>query len=106
MRGSRARSRSRGHSTGSSDRSITTSGACRSRTGDLERRLERDAVVLRTAKLLRPADEHGGDHDVVELAEAPADDGRVMLAVDDRHRAPHLRVVTSRSILPVYFSYA
>ena len=42
----------------------------------------------------------------VELREGLADDGRVVLAVDDRDRAPHPRVVTSRSIIPVYFSYS
>ena len=74
--------------------------------GRLDRRLERDAVVLAPAKLLGPADEHGGDDEVVELLEGLTDDGRIVLAVDDRDSAPHPLVVTSRSILPVYFSYS
>ena len=74
--------------------------------GRLDGRLERNAVVLAAAELLRAADEHRGDDEVVELLEGLADDGRVVLAVDDRDRAPHPLVVTSRSIFPVYFSYS
>ena len=74
--------------------------------GRLDRGLERDAVVLAAAKLLGAADEHRGDDEVVELLEGLTDDGRIVLAVDDRDRAPHPLVVTSRSILPVYFSYS
>ena len=74
--------------------------------GRLDRGLERDAVVLATAKLLDPADEHRRHDEVVELLERLADDGRIVLAVDDRDRAPHPLVVTSRSIFPVYFSYS
>ncbi len=68
--------------------------------------LERHAVVLSAAQLLDAADEHRGDDEVVELFERLTDDGRIVLAVDDRDRAPHPLVVTSRSILPVYFSYS
>ena len=75
--------------------------------GDLERRHERDAVVdLAAPQLLGAADEHRGDDVVVELVEGGADDGRVVLAVDDRHHAPHFRDVTSRSMRSVYFSYS
>ena len=75
--------------------------------GDLDRRLEGNAVALVVAaQLLAAADEHGRDDEVVVLLERRSDDGRVVLAVDDRDRAPHPRVVTSRSILPVYFSYS
>jgi len=68
--------------------------------------LERHAVVLSAAQLLDAADEHRCDDEVVELFERLTDDGRIVLAVDDRDRAPHPLVVTSRSILPVYFSYS
>ena len=75
--------------------------------GDLERRHERDAVVdLAAPQLLGAADEHRGDDVVVELVEGGADDGRVVLAVDDRDHASHFRDVTSRSMRSVYFSYS
>lgn len=68
---------------------------------------ERHAVVLTAAELLGAADENSGDHPVVEKVERLRDDGRVVLAVDegDRPASAH-RDVTSRSILPVYFSYS
>ena len=73
----------------------------------LDRGLQRDAVVrLVPTQLLRAADEHGGHHEVTELGERCLDDRRVVLAVHDRDHASHFRVVTSRSIRPVYFSYS
>ncbi len=74
--------------------------------GGLDRGLERHAVPLGVAELLGAADEHRRDDGRVELRQRLADDRRVVLAVDDRDRASHPRVVTSRSILPVYFSYS
>ena len=71
----------------------------------LDARGERHAVVLAAAQLLRAADEDGGDHVVRELGERVADDGRVVLAVDDGE-GPHVRVVTSSSIAPVNFAYS
>ena len=102
-------SRSRGPRTGSSDRSSTRSGWCVRHRG-LERRLEGDAVPVDVcAQLLRPADEDRGDNEVLDLFEGGAHDGRVVLPVDDRDstsRRAHPRVVTSCSILLVYFSYS
>ena len=51
------------------------------------------------------ADHVRRDEVVRQLLERCADDRRVVLAVDDRERS-HERVVTSSSILPVYFSYS
>ena len=98
--------RSGGPSTGSSERSRTTSGWWRSIAAST-RRLERHAVAVDVAaELLGAADEHGGDDEIVDLLERRADDGRIVLAVDDRDHASHPRVVTSRSMRPVYFSYS
>ena len=76
----------------------------------LERRLEGDAVPVDVcAELLRPADEDRSEDDVLDLFEGGAHDGRVVLSVDDRDstsRRAHPRVVTSCSILLVYFSYS
>ncbi len=91
-----ARRRGRGRPPGDGARSAAST-----------RRLERDAVVVAVpAQLLGAADEHRRDDEVVDLLERSADDGRVVLAVDDRDHASHPRVVTSRSIRPVYFSYS
>ena len=74
---------------------------------DLDGGLERHAVAVDVAaELLGAADEHGRDDEIVDLLERRADDGRIVLAVDDRDHAPHPRVVTSASMRPVYFSYA
>src|SRR5262249_57856478 len=66
----------------------------------------RHPVVRDTVQLLGSADEHHRDHLVRELAERGMHDGWVVLAVDQDDRAAHPRVVTSRSIRPVYFSYS
>ena len=73
----------------------------------LDRRLERHAVVLVAAtELLDSADQHRGHDVIVDLLERRTHDGRIVLAVDDRHHTSHPLVVTSRSIRPVYFSYS
>ena len=102
-RGSRARSARAGPSTGSSERSTTTSG---SMLADrlLEVVDERHAVVLAAAELLRAAGEHGADEVVGQLGERVAHDRRVVLAVDHGDRPRQRRVVTSPSIRAVYFS--
>ncbi len=78
--------------------------------GLVERGLEQHSVAVDVvAELLRAADEHGRDDRVLDLLERGADDGRVVLAVDDHDGTPssgHPRVVTSRSIRPVYFWYS
>ena len=66
---------------------------------------ERDAVLLAPAQLLRAADEHRRDDLVRELGERVTDDGRIVLAVDDRE-CPHVLAVTSSSIAPVNFAYS
>ena len=66
---------------------------------------ERDAVVLPAAELLLAADQDGCDEVVRQLGERVADDGDVVLAVDDRDRL-HVRAVTSSSIEPVNFAYS
>ena len=80
------------------------------RDGLLERRHERDPVPVDVgAELLGASDQHGGDDEVVDLLQGRAHDGRIVLAVDDRDctaRHGHPRVVTSRSIRLVYFSYS
>ena len=80
------------------------------RDGLLERRHERDPVPVDVgAELLGASDQHGGDDEVVDLLQGRAHDGRIVLAVDDRDctaRRGHPRVVTSRSIRLVYFSYS
>ena len=74
---------------------------------DLDGRLERHAVAVDVAaQLLGAADEHGRHDEIVDLLERRSDDGRVVLAVDDRDHASHPLVVTSSSMRPVYFSYA
>ena len=74
-----------------------------------ERRLyvldERHAVLLPAAQLLRTADEDGRDDVVRKLGQRVPDDGRIVLAVDDRER-PHVLAVTSSSIAPVNFAYS
>src|SRR5262249_39408430 len=72
----------------------------------LERRRERHTVVRDAPQLLGSADEHHRHHLVHDLAERAPNHGRVVLAVDQNDRAAHPRVVTSRSIRPVYFSYS
>ncbi len=67
---------------------------------------ERHAVVLAAAQLLAAADEHCRDDVVRHRGQRVPHDGRVVLTVDQRDDARHPRVVTSRSILPVYFSYS
>ena len=67
---------------------------------------ERHAVVLAAAQLLGPADEMSRDELVRQLLEGVRDRREVVLAVDDRERARHERVVTSPSIRAVYFSNA
>ncbi len=94
------RRRSAGPSTGSSERSTTTEAP-------LEPVDERHTVVeLVAAQLLAASDEDRPHELVRERRERVAHDGRVMLAVDERHRTRHRRVVTSRSMRPVYFSYS
>ena len=66
---------------------------------------KRHAVVLAAAQLLRSADEHRGDELVGKLGERVADDGRIVLAVDDRER-PHVLAVTSSSMAPVNLAYS
>ena len=98
--------RSGGPSTGSSERSRITIGLV-ALDRRLDGRLERNAVAVDVAsELLGAADEHGGDDEIVDLLERRADDGRIVLAVDDRDHASHPLVVTSSSMRPVYFSYA
>ena len=64
---------------------------------------ERDTVVLAAAQLLRAADEDRADEVVRQFGERVTHDVPVMLAVDERDRV-HDCVVTSDSILAVYFS--
>jgi hypothetical protein len=67
---------------------------------------ERHAVLFAAAKLLRSADEVGSDELIRQLNERVPHRRGVVLAVDDRERAGHERVVTSPSIRAVYFSNA
>ena len=71
----------------------------------LDVRRERHAVVLATAQLLLTADEHRRGEVVGKLHESVTYDGGVVLAVDDRYR-PHVRAVTSSSMVPVNFAYS
>ena len=75
----------------------------------LERRLDvlrqRHAVALAPAELLRSSDENRRDELVRKLGERVADDGRIVLAVDDRE-GPHVLAVTSSSIAPVNLAYS
>jgi hypothetical protein len=48
---------------------------------------ERDAVAVRSSKLLDAADEQCRDEVVRELGERVVDDRRVVLPVDDRERS-------------------
>ena len=66
---------------------------------------ERDPVLLTSAQLLLPADENGGGEVVWKLHESVTHDGGIVLAVDDRNR-PHVRAVTSSSMVPVNFAYS
>ena len=66
---------------------------------------ERHAVFGPPAQLLGPADEDRTGPVVRQLSERVAHDFWHVLPVDQRDRS-HWRVVTSRSILPVYFSYS
>ncbi len=66
---------------------------------------ERDPVFLTSAQLLLPADENRGGEVVRKLHERVTHDGGVVLAVDDRNR-PHVRAVTSSSMVPVNFAYS
>ena len=100
------RKRSRGPSTGSSERSTTSSGRC-SRERGLEVAGDLDAVVGVAAQLLGAADDVGGDEVVRELLQRRPHDRRVVLPVDQGKGAlAHERLVTSSSIRPVYFSYS
>ena len=65
---------------------------------------ERHAVVVAPAQLLGPADEQRGDERVRKLDQRVADDGRVVLSVDDRECAGQPRDESSPSIRAVYFS--
>jgi hypothetical protein len=70
----------------------------------LERGQERDAVLLAAAQLLGASGQPGA-HDLVgQPGDRVADDGRVVLPVDDHESSLHRRDVTSPSILAVYFS--
>ena len=66
---------------------------------------ERDAVVLSASELLGTPDQQRRDEIVREVGQRVADDGRVVLAVDDRERS-HVLAVTSASIAPVNFAYS
>ena len=66
---------------------------------------ERQPVLLTSAQLLVPADENCGGEVIRKLRESVTHDGGIVLAVDDRNR-PHVRAVTSSSIVPVNFAYS
>lgn len=70
----------------------------------VERVDERDAVVLAAAQLLRPADDERDDEVIRQLGQRFADDGCVVLPVDDGQGAAQLREESSPSIRAVYFS--
>ena len=92
--------RSRGPSTGSSERSTTRSASTASSASD-----ERHAVVVVPSQLLRPADEQSADDVVRQRLERIAHDRRIVLTVDQDER-PFAHVErTSSSIRVVYFSY-
>ena len=95
--------RSRGPSTGSSERSTTTSGAC-SAIAASSVVDERHAVVLAAAQLLRAADEDARDELVRQLGERVAHDGGVVLAVDRPRRALTCASSPRPRSAPVYFS--
>ena len=71
----------------------------------LELALERHAVVLTSSELLSTTHEHRADDLVRKGGECIADDGRIVLTVDDRE-SPQVRAVTSSSIAPVNFAYS
>ena len=75
----------------------------------LDRRTRRPPRAERRTPRRRAAspatDENRRDELVRKLGERVADDGRVVLAVDDRER-PHVLAVTSSSIAPVNFAYS
>ena len=100
-----SRKRSLGPSTGSSERSTTSSGPVLGERG-VQIGRDADAVVGVVAQLLGAADDVRGDEVVRELLERSPDDRRVVLAVDEGEGTHHERVVTSSSIRPVYFSYS
>src|SRR5712691_7261775 len=64
---------------------------------------DRDAVLLSAAQLFRAAGEPHADHVVRQLCEPIANNGGVVLTVDDDDGL-HLRAVTSPSMRAVYFS--
>ncbi len=64
---------------------------------------ERHPVVLSSAKLLGPAQEHRSRDVVAQARERDPDHIRIVLAVDESQR-PHCLLVTSPSIRVVYFS--
>ena len=68
--------------------------------------VERHAVLVAAAQLLLAPGEPGAGDVVGKARERVPHDGRVVLAVDHHERAGHVRVVTSPSILAVYFSKA
>ena len=72
----------------------------------LEGRRQRYAVVGVAVELLGTAGQDGRHDVVAELDERVAHDRRVVLPVHDDDGAVHPRVVTSRSIMAVYFSYS
>ena len=71
----------------------------------VERVHQRNAVVVVTPQLLRPADEQRADDVVRERLERIAHDRRVVLAVDQDERPLAHVERTSSSIRAVYFSY-
>ncbi len=92
-------SRSRGPSTGSSERSHDEI-----RLHRVERVDERNPVVVPAAQLLGPADEQRSDDVVRQRGERVAHDRRVVLTVDQGDPLAHVER-TSSSIRAVYFSY-
>ena len=73
----------------------------------LGKRIGKTAVAGHVARVLA-ADQDRADPFVRERRERIPHDLGIVLAVDERHRtrAGHRRALTSRSILPVYFSYS
>ena len=99
-----SRNRAGGPSTGSSERSSTTSGAY-SRIASSSDDCKRHPVLLAATQLLGAADEDAGDDLLRQLDEGVPDHGGVVLPVDHGDRS-HERDVTSDTIRPVYFSYS
>ena len=104
-RAGRESSRSRGPSTGSSDRSTTIpAGAPRSPPPNSRRAAGRSRPH-RPPPAISPCRPRGRPDELVrQLRERVADDGRVVLPVDDRHRPTQPRDESSPSIRAVYFS--